>query len=268
MKNNNVCKFPPSMISNELIISCFVFETDINTMANKIKLKNNRMILIEHGEGTFDFNGDLVPFETGTILFGFEGEHFSLINGNNVRYLYVDFSGTRGKTLLTRFGINPYTRKYKGFNSLIPFCKDLLISTTQENIGIAAESVLLYVLSRFSTERLTQNDTLEKIIEYTKENFQDPELSISNIATEIGYNPKYLSHFFKQKTNTTYSEYLRSVRFKHAISLFELGLSSIKNVALLSGFTDPLYFSNAFKKEIGVSPKKFITNLNQTKKND
>ena len=56
----------------------------------------------------------------------------------------------------------------------------------------------------------------------------------------------------------SYSEYLRSLRFRYAISLFELGISSVKNVALLSGFSDPLYFSNAFKKEIGLSPKEFI----------
>ena len=56
-----------------------------------------------------------------------------------------------------------------------------------------------------------------------------------------------------------YSEYLRSVRFKYAISLFELGISSVKNVALLSGFSDPLYFSNIFKKTTGISPKEFIS---------
>ena len=65
-----------------------------------------------------------------------------------------------------------------------------------------------------------------------------------------------------------YSEYLRSVRLKYAITLLDHGIDSVKNVALLSGFTDPLYFSNAFKKEIGVSPKEFIIKLNKTKKND
>ena len=55
----------------------------------------------------------------------------------------------------------------------------------------------------------------------------------------------------------SYSEYLRSFRLKHAISLFELGLSSVKNVAILSGFSDPLYFSTIFKKYIGISPKDF-----------
>ena len=56
-----------------------------------------------------------------------------------------------------------------------------------------------------------------------------------------------------------YSEYLRSIRMKYAISLFELGISSVKNVALLSGYSDPLYFSNSFKKTVGISPKDYIS---------
>jgi YesN/AraC family two-component response regulator len=99
---------------------------------------------------------------------------------------------------------------------------------------------------------------MHKIVEYTQQNFQDSELSLAIIAEKIGYNPKYLSHFFKSNMNISYSEYLRSIRFKYAISLFESGISSVKNVALLSGFSDPLYFSNTFKKVTGISPKAFI----------
>jgi AraC-like DNA-binding protein len=63
--------------------------------------------------------------------------------------------------------------------------------------------------------------------------------------------------------NVSYGEYLRGIRFKYAIALFELGISSVKNVALLSGFSDPLYFSNAFKKAIGISPKEYISKITE-----
>jgi AraC-like DNA-binding protein len=57
-----------------------------------------------------------------------------------------------------------------------------------------------------------------------------------------------------------YSEYLRSVRLKYAITLLDHGIDSVKNVALLSGFSDPLYFSKVFKDSIGISPKGYIKN--------
>jgi AraC-like DNA-binding protein len=42
------------------------------------------------------------------------------------------------------------------------------------------------------------------------------------------------------------------------VSLLEHGIDSVKNVALLSGFSDPLYFSTVFKKDIGISPKEYM----------
>jgi two-component system response regulator YesN len=57
--------------------------------------------------------------------------------------------------------------------------------------------------------------------------------------------------------NVCYSEYLRNLRIKYAIALLDNGIDSIKNVAILSGFSDPLYFSSVFKKMVGVSPKDY-----------
>ena len=231
----------------------------METMFRKIKLVNNRMILITQGDGEFLFDDLAFSFTVGTLIFGFEGEQFALKRGNDVRYIYIDFNGEKGNTLCHRVGIYPYMRATDNFDSLIPFCQDCLLRTPPKNIDIAGESVLLYVLSRLSSKTSIQNDALKNIIEFTEKNFREPDLSISVIADELGYNAKYLSHFFKTKMNMNYSEYLRSIRFKYAISLFELGISSVKNVALLSGFSDPLYFSNAFKKAIGISPKEFIS---------
>lgn len=258
MRSNNICKFPISSSANDLSVFCFVLETDESVMQQKKILTHNRMILIEQGSGVFLFDDVPHSFSVGTLLFGFEGETVVLLRGDNVRYLYIEFDGARSNNLFYRFGIYPHTRKAESFHGVIPFCKDCLLNARQENLDILSESVLLYVFSRLSGASTTQNSTIQKIIEITEEYFQNPELSLAQIAKEIGYNQKYLSHFFKEKMNVTYGEYLRSLRFKYAISLFELGISSVKNVALLSGFSDPLYFSNAFKKAIGVSPKEFI----------
>ena len=46
-------------------------------------------------------------------------------------------------------------------------------------------------------------------------------------------------------------------RVKFAVSLFDHGIDSVKNVAALSGFSDPLYFSSVFKKSIGCSPSDY-----------
>jgi YesN/AraC family two-component response regulator len=88
------------------------------------------------------------------------------------------------------------------------------------------------------------------MIEITEDNFKDPVLSLTTVAQALSYNPKYLSHAFKESMGVGYAEYLRSIRIRFAVSLLDLGIDSIKNVALLSGFTDPLYFSTVFKKSL------------------
>ena len=268
MKSNNVCKLSTSDMTDDLSASCFVLETDRDVMSLKTTLLSHRMILIDQGEGEFLFDNAPHAFVKGTLLFGFKGETFTLSRGEDVRYLYIDFSGTRADSLCHRFGIYPHTRKRDNFNALIPFCRDTLLSTQQENIDVAAQGVLLYIFSRLSASFVAKNDAIQRVSEWTEEHFRDPTLSIAQIAKEIGYNPKYLSHFFKEKMGIGYSEYLRSFRLKYAVSLFELGISSVKNVSLLSGFTDPLYFSSIFKKALGVSPKEFIAGLGESGKNE
>jgi hypothetical protein len=197
MKSKNICKFTSSSFLNEFNISLFVLETDKETMMESVKLSSNRMILVEQGDGVFSFDGIFYSVCAGTLIFGFESESFSLIEGNGIQYLYIDFSGQRGSNLCSRFGIYPMSRMIKKQNGLIPFCKDCLLSTPQEHIDLAAESVLLYVFSHLSSENASQNSLLQRITDLTNENFSNPELSISAIADDIGYNSKYLSHFFK-----------------------------------------------------------------------
>jgi YesN/AraC family two-component response regulator len=135
----------------------------------------------------------------------------------------------------------------------------------ERNLDLTAESLLLYTFSRLESEDNAERGLIAKIIEITEESFGDYNLNITCLAEKLSYHPKYLSHVFKSKTGVTYSEYLRSVRMKYATMLFDGGLDSVKNVAQLSGYSDPFYFSNVFKKCIGISPKEYILSVNSGK---
>lgn len=257
MKSKNICKFITEGNSEKIEIQSFICETDVETMKRSSTLTHNRAILVRQGSGRFMFDGKEYPFEKGCLFFGFSGEIFSATGSDNCEYMYIDFSGTRSESLFRRFGINMVNRCFDSFDGVIPLWYDSLTRASSENIDLASESVLLYSFSRLSQNSSESNDLVNKIVEITEEQFTNPSLSVSSIARELTYNAKYISHIFKNKTGVSYTEYLRTMRIKYAVSLLDHGIDSVKNIALLSGFSDPLYFSSVFKRAIGVSPKDY-----------
>lgn len=261
MSQQNICKFTSSPLQESLSVSCFVLETDLKITEKKSILHHHRLLLIAQGTGILRLNEQTFPIQCGDLIFGFESEYLSMESMEDLAFLYIEFHGGRAEHLFRRFHINEFNRKFEGHNGLIPFWNESLSRVKEEAIDLAAESVLLYTFSRFSIDSNENSHLINKILKITEDHFSDPSLSISKIAKLLSYHPKYLSHLFKQKMNVTYSEHLRSVRLKHAISLFNCGLDSIKNVSLLSGFSDPLYFSNVFKKHVGDSPTEYIKRI-------
>ncbi len=259
MKNKNMCKFIESSVSENLKTENFVFETEIMETPHAITL--HRAILIARGEGVFQIDQISLPFHTGTLCFVFQGERYSVKAESSCEYIYITFGGGRAEELFRRFGIHKGNRSVNGLDSLLPLWRESLLHASAENIDLAAESMLLYTFSRLQKSCHEKDDLIQKITAFSEENFNDPTLALSFIAEKLNYNAKYLSHTFKEKTGTSYTEYLRMLRLKYAISLFDHGLDSIKNVALLSGFSDPLYFSTIFKQTLGVSPKEYLERI-------
>ncbi len=257
MANKNICKFSTPLISNSFWTCRFILESDEEIMKRLITITENRVYLIYKGDGSFVINSKKHHFQTGDLLFAFKGEEIRTEKTNDCEFMYIDFEGTRSQELFRRFGIMASNRQFSGFDGLIPFWHESLSRASAENIDLSAESILLYTFSRLSASTPKGNPLINKIIELSEESFKETDFSISFVAEELGYNVKYLSHIFKEKTGVTYSEYLRDLRIKYAVSLFDHGLDSVKNVAVLSGFSDPLYFSTVFKKCIGVTPKDY-----------
>lgn len=258
MRTQNICKFPEEQWAGSLTVSSYVREAQPDIMRIPFVLQKDRLILVAQGRGRFTFDGTPLVGQAGDVLFGLKGERFMVTDCEGAVYFYMDFCGSRGEELLRRFRISRAHRQFAGQKGLIPLWEESLSGASEQTVDLASESMLLYTFSRLFSEGGERNGLVEQILCETEANFTDPSLSIAVIAERLCYNPKYLSHLFKEKNGVNYTEYLRSLRIKYAVSLFDHGIDSVKNVALLSGFTDPLYFSGVFKRAIGVSPKDYL----------
>lgn len=259
VKTNNICKFIVPEEQQPLRVSCFVLEGDPAVMAIPDTLKSHKMILVTKGCGRFRMSSDDITFAPGDLVFGFCGEIFRVEADGACEYLYLHFEGSRADELLRRFDISKNNRCFSNFDGLIPLWKESLARADVQTVDLASESILLYTFSRLTGVNVRQRQLVNEVLALLEANFHDPEISIRSISKALSYNPKYISHLFKAQMGVGLTEYLRALRIKYAVSLFDHGIDSVKNVALLSGFSDPQYFSTVFKKSVGLSPKDYIS---------
>ncbi len=266
MYTKNICKFPlPTSGDHTLTVRRFIREAKEEVLSTPTKHPHTRMTLIMSGEATLVTGNERFTMHSGTLVFLFSGETSFVECNGDVTCMYIDFNGSRADELMCRFGITPERRLFEGFDGLIPIWQESLARASESAVDLAAESIILYTLSRLEPPDESRNGLVARITDITDERFSDPTLSLTSIAAELSYHPKYISHLFKEKTGTPYSEYLRLVRLRYATTLFDHGIDSVKSVAILSGFSDPLYFSSVFKKQVGISPREYIERTRASK---
>lgn len=94
-------------------------------------------------------------------------------------------------------------------------------------------------------------------MDYLEQNYNNQELSLNSICEYLNISTSRFSSIFKESTGKTFTEVLTSIRMERAKEL--LTQTSLKNyeIAEKVGFSDPHYFSIAFKKTTGKTPKEF-----------
>jgi two-component system response regulator YesN len=83
------------------------------------------------------------------------------------------------------------------------------------------------------------------------------DLSLTMIADKFNYNPSYFSEWFKAKVGKTFIQYVTEVRMGKAVQLLTETNLNLWDIAELTGFSNPSYFSSKFKKMYGMSPSDF-----------
>jgi len=103
----------------------------------------------------------------------------------------------------------------------------------------------------------SDTDTALKILLYIHNHFSS-ELSLSSIASHFGYNPSYLSQFFKTTFNIGIKRYISIIRLNNAISLLKENKYSITYCALESGFNSVRTFYRTFYSAFHCTPQEYL----------
>ncbi len=95
-------------------------------------------------------------------------------------------------------------------------------------------------------------------VSYLKKHIYDCNLKIEALHRLCGISGTYFRKIFQANYNTSPQKYILTKRLSRAKSIIDNGdFDSISEVSTAVGYSDPLYFSRAFRKMYGVSPSQY-----------
>ena len=89
--------------------------------------------------------------------------------------------------------------------------------------------------------------------EYIEKHFGE-DLTLTDLAAQVSYNPSYLSRCYKEYTGQNVMAHLSEVRIAEARRMLTETGRRIGDIAMACGFCSTRYFNIAFKKSLGMTP--------------
>jgi AraC-like DNA-binding protein len=110
------------------------------------------------------------------------------------------------------------------------------------------------VAIRDRESRSKNNKTVEKMVEYIKEHYTDPNLSADMLSQLTGLSASYVRKLFKEETGKSVAEQIAEHRFQKAQELLIRTDHPAKKIGEMVGFDNTSYFYVLFKKHVGMTP--------------
>jgi YesN/AraC family two-component response regulator len=162
------------------------------------------------------------------------GDIFKLYHA--VIYEYVKANNFLLDTVKLLESFTNYLEKYGDLKELNAWLKEILfkIFDLRENSNNHINKAKLYINNNYSRN-----------------------ITLSDVATHLGYNPSYLSRLFSSETGLSFSEYLSKVRLEAAIKFLNETSLSVGEISHKIGYSNQENFSRFFKKAMNISPSSY-----------
>lgn len=122
---------------------------------------------------------------------------------------------------------------------------------------------LSYLIEKSTHKKLRQNSSIEytkKALEYIEYHYTE-KLMVQDISDYIGISRSQLYRVFMELYQKSPMDIILEYRIRMACQLLKTSKLSIGSVGYSVGFEDNLYFSRAFKKVMGLSPREYIRSI-------
>jgi AraC-like DNA-binding protein len=178
---------------------------------------------------------------------------------------WIHFTGYGIPELLQSLNINDISLFSGKVSNEIPSLIKMIIDETQykkygyETIVAGMLMQCITVISRnistynAASAMINTNGDIDLTLNYIYSHYTN-DIKVSELANMSGLCVNRYINVFKGFTGFTPKEYIIHFRLQKASELFNSTKFSVKQVALMVGFQNQLYFSRIYKKYIGVTP--------------
>ena len=109
---------------------------------------------------------------------------------------------------------------------------------------------------------------LERVMKTINKHLTNSDLCVDMIADEVGISRVHLHRKMKELTGQTPHDFIRNIRLKQAATLLATKNMNITEVVYACGFSNAASFSTMFKNVYGMSPREYMRNHANGKKNN
>jgi two-component system, response regulator YesN len=133
---------------------------------------------------------------------------------------------------------------------------------TTDQLREQAQKILSSALTyRDSQPNGQYKNLIRQAKEYLEQHYVNPDLSLNEVASEVSLSASHFSVVFSQEAGQTFKEYLTEIRINKAKELLRMTSLRSADIAFQVGYNDPHYFSSVFKKNTGLSPIEFRSQI-------
>lgn len=218
------------------------------------------------GEGQIDYGGKRQRLKRGS-LFLFDGTRpisYWPSKGKPWSYLWVGIQGEPAQRYLKET-LFPESHPFYVFAKGDPYYSalPLLIMASQVKKpferqlllkGLLLEVFALVALSQKAVAPTQEDDpVVTETMGFLRHNYY-LDLSVEDIAANVGLSPRYLCRVFKKATGEGLIQALTQIRLAKSMEWLAKTALPIHEIAHKAGYRDPLYFSAVFHRKTGQYP--------------
>lgn len=215
------------------------------------------------GKGTVCCDGVGHEVNAGDLFVFREGHTYRYADtvSNPWKYTYLTFFGERAGACMDLLGFTgespvrsvPFSSPFrvKLQNLTAEFEQGAMIGFSPVRAAWVLVEALLNQANRPSVpKREALAETARQLIESTPQSITN----VNDLAAALHVSRTTLFRSFKEAYGISLKEFMEQVRFARIEPLLKNPEMTITDVAHIAGFSDPLYFSRAFRKRYGMPP--------------